>query len=237
MTAAQGSAEGGSRHLLASDLARLCLPAAYKDSNRNLAWANSICFLFLLIGLIGLKNQRVVQRSLTPVSEPVPVVFTPPEEKPAAQPDVKPDEPQPQDAPVETPQVAQVVAVADSPAVAFAVPVQGAVSIASEARYATPPAPVVQAAPKATKFDPNTAGGGGFPPPQYPSLAVRNRYQGTATIQIFVEPSGEITSVKLFKTSGFPLLDDAALRVVKEKWRFPPGEARNLLWDCTFELK
>jgi hypothetical protein len=49
------SAGGSHDYALSSDLARLSLPAEYVDSYRNLAWTNSICFLFLVIGLIGLK--------------------------------------------------------------------------------------------------------------------------------------------------------------------------------------
>src|SRR5436190_21366792 len=119
---------------LSDDLARLCLPQEFRDSYRTLAWVNSICFLFLLIGAVGLKAPRVIHKALTEVTEVVPVVFTPPEEPPKVEPDVKPDEPdQPKDTTEETPQVMTVVAAADPTSVAFAVPVQGAVAIAPAA--------------------------------------------------------------------------------------------------------
>src|SRR5947209_12121131 len=140
---------------LSSDLAKLCLPAEFSDTNRKLAWVNSICFLFLLIGLVGLKAPKVVQRPLTQPAEVVPVVFTPPEEQPKIQPEVKPNEPLPQETPLETPQVAPVVAAVDPPAIAFAVPIPGAVS-GVPARFAPPPPPVLpQAAPTPMRFDPN----------------------------------------------------------------------------------
>lgn len=221
---------------LSSDLARLCLPSEYRDSNRVLAWVNSICFLFLLIGLVGLKAPKVVQRPLSEPQEIVPVVFTPPEEQPKVQPEVKQDEPEPQDKPLDTPQVAMVVAAADPSQVAFAVPVEGAVAIAP-ARFATAPPPINTAPPKPTKFDPNASGEGAFPPPAYPGIAIRNRYQGTPTIEILVDPSGAVTSAKVVKSSGYPVLDEAAMQVVKNRWRFNPGAARDLVWDCTFILK
>src|SRR5438552_18320923 len=84
--------EAAPGYALSSDLARLCLPAEFKDSYRKLAWVNSICFLFLVIGLLGLKAPRVVQRPLTQVEEPVPVVFTPPEQQPKMQPETRTEE-------------------------------------------------------------------------------------------------------------------------------------------------
>src|ERR1051325_1977255 len=141
--AGASSASATHDYALSSDLAKLSLPAEYIDSYRNLAWTNSICFLFLVIGLIGLKAPRVVQKPLIEITESAPVIFTPPEDQPKPEPQVQPDEPAPQDAPVETPQVVTVAAPADAQ-VAFAVPVQGAVVVAKEARLATPPPPVTR---------------------------------------------------------------------------------------------
>jgi len=229
------SARGAHDYSLSSDLARLSLPAEYADSYRNLAWTNSICFLFLVIGLIGLKAPRVVQKPLIQVTESAPVIFTPPEDQPKPEPEVQPDEPAPQDAPVETPQVVTVAAPADA-SVAFSVPVQGAVAIAKEARFASPPPPVTHA-PGPTRFDPNAASGS-FPPPEYPMLAHAHQYQGTVTLEILVDAAGKITSVKVQKSSGYTILDEAALKTVRDHWRFKgTGAAQDLIWPCTFELK
>src|SRR6267378_694367 len=145
---------------LSDDLARLCLPAEYKDSYRKLAYVNSICLLFLIIGLIGIKSPRVITRPLSEVQEPIAVEFTPPEQQPQPEQPKQDEEPPPQDTPVDTPQVAPVVAVVESPAVAFSVPVQGAVTIAKEVRYAAPPPPSTQqVAPRGpVQFNPNSAG-------------------------------------------------------------------------------
>jgi periplasmic protein TonB len=227
----------GRAYELSSDLSRLCLPSEFKEPHRRLAWANSICFLFLVIGLVGLKAPRVVVKPLSKLEDVVPVVFTPPPEQPKVEPEVKQDEPpEPQDNPTEAPQVITVVAAADASAVAFAVPVQGAVAVA-QARYATPPPPVDYKPPQPTKFDPNTATSGTYPPPNYPYAAMRDRSQGTVLVEIMVDASGTITSAKVQKSSGFSSLDDAALRVVKNRWRFPPGKAQWLLWPCQFVLQ
>ncbi len=229
----------GSSYKLSDDLARLCLPQEYKDSYRALAWVNSICFLFLLVGLVGLKAPRVVVRPLAKLDEPVPVVWTPPEEQPKPT-ETQPDEtePQPTDMPTEAPQVAAVVAAADASSVAFAVPVQGAVAIAPMAHLATPPPPVAQPPPpKPTSFNPHGSSEGVFPDPSYPSLAQRNGYQGTVIIEIMVDETGAITSAKVYKSSGFSMLDEAALQVVQKRWRFTPGPKRWLHWPCSFKLQ
>lgn len=214
---------GSHDYRLSDDLARLCLPRELKEPYRHLAWTNSICFLFLVIGIVGLKTPRLHVRPLSEPPDIVPVVFTPPpEELPKVEPEVKPDEPdQPRDTQEDTPQVVQVVAAADSSAVAFAVPVQGAVAVASEARLATPPPPVPQAPPRPVAFNPNAATGGSFPPPDYPPLALRNRWHGTAVVEIKVDPDGKTTDVKLQRSSGYSVLDEAAMEVVSKRWHFP----------------
>ena len=222
---------------LSSDLARLSLPAEYRDEYRRLAWVNSICFLFLIVGLLGLKAPRVIVKPLSKPAEVIPVEFTPPEEQVRVQPEIKQEEPVPEDTPIETPQVATIVAAVDSPDIRFAVPVEGAVAITKEVRYAAPPPPLNQAPPAAVKFDPNAASSGSYPPPLYPGMAQRNKYQGTVTIDLSVDAQGNVTEAKVQKTSGFRILDEAALEVVKTRWKFPPGPVRRYIWPCTFELK
>jgi protein TonB len=236
-----GSAPFGSKggdYRLSDDLAKLCLPQEFRDSYRRLAWVNSICFLFLVIGLVGVKPPKIHVRPLSELQENVPVVFTPPEEQPKVEPEVKPDEPQPQDTQQDTPQVVQVIAAINSPSVAFAVPVQGAVAIASEARLATPPPPHPEAPPQAVRFNPNVSDGGSYPKPEYPGFALRNHVEGTVIVEILVDGNGAITDAKLQRSSGSSALDTAALDVVKKRWHFPAtGQPRWLYWPCTFKLE
>lgn len=237
LAAAPGFGRGAGDYRLSDDLARLCLPQEFKDSYRTLAWVNSICFLFLVVGLIGLKPPKVIHRPLSEVLEPVPVVFTQPEEQPKVEQQPKPDEEQPQDSPTEAPQVVTVVAAADPSSVAFAVPVQGAVAIAQEARLATPPPPVNQAPPRAVQFNPSNAGGGTFPDPHYPAAALRNHYQGTVIIEFVVDDSGKLVSVRLQKSSGVPVLDEEALDTIKNRWHFAPGKPGYFYKPFTFQLQ
>ena len=89
-TSAPSSLPSERNYQLSDGLARLCLPQEFKDSNRNLAWVNSICFLFLLVGIVGLRPPAVFVRAITqpaevmqialPAEEPPPTEFKPPEE-------------------------------------------------------------------------------------------------------------------------------------------------------------
>jgi len=226
---------------VASDLSQLCLPQEYKDANRRLAWTNSICCLFLLIGFVGLKAPAVHIRPLPEVVDIVPVVIVPPEDTPPPKPTEQPPEPEPAaDVSPETPVVATVVA-ADAKAVAFAVPVEGPVVLVP-ARFAAPPPQVLKPPPKTkpVALQPvEEDWGGSSNQPEYPALALRNGYQGTVSLEITFDPAGAVQSAKVLKSSGYSVLDNAALDKVKKslRLRVAPGEIRICLKDFTFHLR
>ena len=227
---------GGNNFTLHSDLARLCLPGEYQDTNRRLAWVNSICALFLAIGLVGLKPPGIVVRQLSNPDDIVPVIFNQPEEAQPNEPEPKPDDATPDPTQLEpTPVVATVVA-ANTPAFAFAVPVKGP-TILAPARFAAPP-PVGggQDAPRITRFNPG-AGDRSTPQPDYPRLALQRGYEGKVVVNFTVAPSGEISRVELAQSSGFSLLDDAATNVIHNRWRFAPGALRQHFVEIVFQLK
>lgn len=60
------------------------------------------------------------------------------------------------------------------------------------------------------------------PPPPYPSLARRRGYEGTVFLLVEVLPGGSAGRIRIRKSSGFPLLDQAALKAVG-RWRFEPA--------------
>jgi TonB family protein len=228
--------DNGTQYALHSDLARLCLPGEYKDSNRRLAWINSICALFLAIGIVGLKGQRIIKKELSNPDEFVPIIFTQPEEVPQNQPEPKPDEPPPLANPLDESPVVATVVVANSPSVAFAVPVKGA-TILAPARFAAPPPPQSdRPTAKVTRFVPG-AGDRSTPQPEYPLLAQKRGYEGTATINFVVNEAGGVTKAEVAVSSGFTVLDDAALNVVKNRWRFPAGEIRYHYVEIVFQLQ
>ena len=222
---------------LSDDLARLCLPSEFKDSYRTLAWVDSVCFAFLIIGLIGLKPPKIIEKPLTPPQEIVPVVFTPPEEQPKPQPVIKEEEPkeEQQEAPVEAPPIPTVVA-ANTPNVAFSIPVEGPVVLAPITRAAPPPvAPrPVQQGPKVFT---GKEEGGTFPQPSYPAEAVQQRMQGTVTNLVVVDASGVPTRIDVVSSSGHYTLDDYSKQWIKKRWRWLPGETRTYLVPFTWQLQ
>ncbi len=60
------------------------------------------------------------------------------------------------------------------------------------------------------------------PPPAYPPLARRRGYEGTALLLVEVLPGGTAGRIRVERSSGFPVLDDAARDAVAA-WRFEPA--------------
>lgn len=60
------------------------------------------------------------------------------------------------------------------------------------------------------------------PPPQYPRVAIKRGYQGIVELMVLVNASGKVTDLWLFESSGYSILDQAALQSVKN-WSFTPG--------------
>jgi protein TonB len=59
------------------------------------------------------------------------------------------------------------------------------------------------------------------PVPDYPRQAQRKRQEGTVTLLADVRADGTVDGCRVETSSGFPLLDDAALAVLPT-WRFKP---------------
>src|ERR1039458_1599890 len=54
---------------LSSVLARIGLHAVEADPDRKLAWVNSVCILFLLIGIVGSRPASIRIKPLPPLEE------------------------------------------------------------------------------------------------------------------------------------------------------------------------
>jgi protein TonB len=63
---------------------------------------------------------------------------------------------------------------------------------------------------------------GNNPRPEYPRAAREAGWEGTTVLQVLVLPDGTVGLVSLHKTSGYAVLDEAALTAVKT-WRFVPA--------------
>ncbi|MBW1731710.1 MAG: energy transducer TonB [Deltaproteobacteria bacterium] len=60
------------------------------------------------------------------------------------------------------------------------------------------------------------------PPPFYPMIAKRRGYEGTVILEILVTKEGKVGDLRVFQSSGYRVLDKAAMRSVKG-WSFEPG--------------
>lgn len=80
------------------------------------------------------------------------------------------------------------------------------------------------------------------PKPIYPKRSRELGEQGVVVLSIWVDVDGKPDKVQIIKSSGFPRLDDAALRQIRESWRFVPGqkngqkEAMELIQRIPFTL-
>ena len=61
------------------------------------------------------------------------------------------------------------------------------------------------------------------PAPKYPASAKRRNIEGKVLLEVSVNADGEAAKVRISRSSGFPILDNAALEAVKN-WRFIPAK-------------
>ena len=138
--------------------------------------------------------------------------------------------------PVEAPPIPTVVA-ANTPNVAFSIPVEGPVVLAPITHAAPPPVATRPPAPSGSKVFTGKEEGGSFPQPSYPQEAAQKHMQGTVTNLVVVDVNGVPSSVETFSTSGHFLLDDYSRQWIKRRWRWLPGPTRTYLVPFTWQLQ
>lgn len=57
---------------------------------------------------------------------------------------------------------------------------------------------------------------------EYPQLAARNGWQGSLKVDFKINRDGSVSDVSLERSSGYPMLDDAAITAVRLSAPFPP---------------
>ena len=149
---------------LKDDLARLCLPGADRDPDRPLAWVNSVCLVFLLIGLCGARRGYVDIRAVAPLEDPIPVVVEPVVIPLTDSPPEKQERPDP------AAEVTPVAVVIPSlPNIQFSVPTLGGLVVPATMAAAPPAEPMSVYARILSVADTGT--GGDRPSPSYPPIA------------------------------------------------------------------
>jgi protein TonB len=202
-----------SAYELKNELARYSLASKGGDGNLKLAWVNSVCVLFLIIGIVGARRGVISIKTLPPIREVVPVVVIPvtlPPQK-AVQP--KKEQSQQQNQP------RVFVALPNTPNVNFSVPTIGNI-VAPGQMAPAPPLNPMQPQEQIASVG-NTGTGGERPQPPYPQLAMQNGEQGTIVLLLSTDASGNVVTVDVKRSSGFPFLDQETVAFVKNHWHLP----------------
>jgi TonB family protein len=63
---------------------------------------------------------------------------------------------------------------------------------------------------------------------QMPLIAMQNRYQGKATIKFVVDWDGQVKNVSVLKSSGYKILDNEAIRVIKNSPPWSSAKINNI---------
>ena len=133
-------------------------------------------------------------------------------------------------------------AVADPKIVQFALPVEGPVRLVEvkAAAFARPAEPVQTNAPAQFVPQPQQLtfgqGEGRQPAPEYPYRAKREGQEGVVKVRFLVGEEGRVVSAEAAARSPWPMLDESALRAVRERWRFRAGPVRHYEVAIRFQL-
>ena len=73
------------------------------------------------------------------------------------------------------------------------------------------------------------------PPPRYPEKARLRKQEGTVLLDVRVRTDGTSEDVRVLSSSGYALLDGAALEAVR-KWRFVPAKRGSQLIEANVEV-
>jgi TonB family protein len=213
---------------LKSELARVCLPAPGRTVPRRLAWVDSICLLFLLIGVVGNQSRLPPRKAVPPLEQAVPVIIEPlpPVVQPTAE--AKPTEQQNDDDKPQTPSIQAVTL--ETPAINFAVPMPGSLLVPTSVA----PTPVETHLKAATpvKQEPtqieSSGKGGERPQPDYPIMYQQLGIKGTVVLEFTVNDAGRVVSLDLKQSSGSSILDQHTLDFIKKRWMVPPVNGGHL---------
>ena len=176
-----------------------------------------------------------IEIPLTPEEPPPPPSATPPPPSAALVPAPPPIEPPPPAAAPVPPDAFTLPALPKLPkSVEVQALVRPALIAAETAPVPAPPTPRLAETPVRVLA---YSGEGKQPAPLYPREALRRGQEGTVEIVVDIGREGRITTAEIFSPSPWPLLNQAALRAVRERWHFPPGEVRRYLVPIRFKIE
>jgi protein TonB len=90
---------------------------------------------------------------------------------------------------------------------------------ATNVRPVAKPAPPPQVVRVPPKQNPKR----GLVEPEYPPQSKRLGEEGATILRLYILEDGRVGDAQVAKTSGYPRLDEAAVKHAKRAWRFLPG--------------
>lgn len=173
-------------------------------------------------------NVELTNDPLPPIensSAPLPTVLTPP---PATKPITPPS------APAFTP------VAAPSLTIAFALPVKGPTQVVAQEKASYSAAVETERSANAADQSPIPLtfgrGEGNQEVPKYPARALSEGQEGIVRVLFTVGPDGRTLAAELAARCPWPLLNDAALKAIRERWRFSPGPIRRYEVPIHFKI-
>ncbi len=152
---------------------------------------------------------------LPPPPKPTPLPPPPVEQPPPPEP--KPEPPTPVPTPAVLPERVPEPPPAPTPAPTVPEPVQKVAPEIVTSPVVVPPSPYLNVTQPsyANRVEPD-----------YPTQARRLHQQGTVTLALYINALGSLDKIEVVKSSGFRLLDDAAVEAMKQS-RFHPAYQGN----------
>jgi protein TonB len=71
--------------------------------------------------------------------------------------------------------------------------------------------------------------------PEYPEEARRGGQEGLVVLSVEVLKDGSVGRIEIITSSGYPLLDDSAIRAVK-RWQFTPATVNGQPTESTIKI-
>ena len=210
-------------------LARYSLPSAQRDANLKLAWTNSVCVLFLIVGIAGARRGIIAIKPAPPLQEIIPVVVAPQLSTPQQTAPQNPEDETKNDTPVVN------VVIPSAPNISFSVPAIGTL-VASASLASAPPLEPLRTKTAVGLLE-TTGAAGDRPTPPYPSIARQTGQQGTVVLWLTGDESGGIVAVEVKSSSGSSILDRASVDFVKRHWRLPAGAGKFFQTSITYQLQ
>ncbi|WP_018229528.1 energy transducer TonB [Methyloversatilis universalis] len=189
-----------------------------------------LALLWIVHAPAPVEAPQIVMHAALIAPEPLPMTAP---EPPKEQPRIEPEPPKPlkQPKPQRKETALPVLAAAsDAPTAASVAPQPPAppepVAIDAAPARPSPPSAAPDSAPAAAPVIPPRFDAAYLqnPAPTYPPMAKRQNQTGRVVLRVSVSAEGLPTNVVVLTSSGYELLDQAALEVVRNRWKFVPAK-------------